>query len=202
MSESPSTLALMTTTKHPMIRAVICLVLVLPLICLVGCDRHDPATVDSLDISVQRESITDFHGFLESLKLLVSQRDGSADVLLRLPGGELSFVSLEEFPGCPIMVHISPDHVAFGSESSRTPLTRDELGRHLENLADLAAQANTLGAVLLVSDQQVSGDFGLSILEIIADAGITAVILTDEEPVSVVGPDLKQKPSAPTFLNR
>jgi hypothetical protein len=176
----------------------ILLILALPCFCTTGCKSQEPAGTKSLNLIVQRDSIVDFHRFLEALKLLVWQQAIPMEIHIGSHDRRLSFTSLHGFPGEPLLIHVSPDHVSMGTGSSLTQLTLDDLHKKLAGFAAAASKAEAKGIVLLVSDRQVPGDFGLSILNTISAAGITTVMLSDPDLPEAPVPNPTRKPSSPS----
>lgn len=162
------------------------------------CCCEELAPRDSLRLVVQRDSAINFHRFLEALKLLVTQRGSSLKLTIGLNQNNLSVTSLHGFPGEPVTIHVSRDQVALGSGPSRQPLTVEQLCKRLREFADAASKADSKGAVLLIADRQVPGDFGLKILDAIIDSGIPTVMLSDPDLHCVDVPTTTKKPSSPS----
>lgn len=148
---------------------------------IVSCEKHDEKPRESLSLEVHRDSITDFANFLEGISLMVSDQP----VTLRLPGGppdrKLMFSRLGEFPIEPFFVLVSPDSVSTGSGRSHSPVTRDELRKILRLFKEAATAAKSPSILMLGSGRGVSGEFGLSILGVIADCGIDFVVLAEPD---------------------
>jgi len=181
-----------------MMRLPILFILALQCFTTTACRSEEPAPSDLLHLAVKRDSIIDFHRFLEALKLLVAQRGSSLELTLGTNEKNLSFVSLNGFPGDPVMIHVSPDQVAIGSGPSRQQLKVEQLREHLKGFANAASKADSKGIVLLISDRQVSGDFGLVILNAIIDSGIPTVMLSEPSlPAAPIDAPAK-KPSSPS----
>jgi len=70
------------------------------------------------------------------------------------------------------MIHVSGDQVAIGSGPSRQVMTLNELQKQLVVIADAGLKTGSKCAVILVSDTDVSGEFGLVILKTIIDSDI------------------------------
>ncbi len=96
------------------------------------------------------------------------------------------------------MIHVSPDQVAIGSGPSRQQLTVEQLRKHLKEFSSAASKADSKGIVLLISDKQVTGDFGLVILNALGDSGIPTVMLSDPDLHEAPVPTPSKKPSSPS----
>jgi hypothetical protein len=180
-----------------MVRLPILLILALQCFTTTACHSEKTAPSNSLRFVVQRDSIVDFYGFLEAIKLLVSQRGSSLELTIGPNDKRLSFISVNGFPGDPVMIHVSPDQVAIGSGPSRQQLTVEHLRKQLNKFSDAASKAESKGMVLLISDRRVSGEFGLEILDAIIDSGIAIVMLSDPDLYEAPVPMPSKKPSSP-----
>lgn len=164
---------------------------------MTACEREEPTPSKELNFVVQRESIIDFHRFLEAIKLLIPQRGDSLDVAIETSDKRLSFISSYDSPGDPVVLYVSRDQVTMGAGAGQ-PLTIDELRQNLELLAQAASSASCKGVVVLISDKNVSGEYGLTILNVIADSGIHYVMLTESDLYATPVPSTSKKPSSPS----
>lgn len=184
--------------RYSMDRLSIVLILAMQCFFATGCDSEEPAPRNSLRLEVQRDSVVDFHRFLEAIKLLVSPQGSSVELSIGPNDKKLSFISVSGFPAEPMSIHVSPDQVAIGSGAGRQPLTVEGLQANLELLAQGALKSRSKAAVLLISDSQVSGEFGLMILNTIADSGIPIVMLAKPDFPEAPVPIPSKKPSSPS----
>jgi len=153
-------------------------------------------------IKMQAESLDDFHEFIEGIMHLVASSPKSPIIINLAGANKLSFRSVKGFPGEPMMVHILQDGVAIGSGASRQSLTVDALKDTLELFAKAASSAGSEGSILLVSEEKVSGEFGLMILNTISEAGIPNIMLVTPELLEASRPRATKKPSAPSPNNK
>jgi hypothetical protein len=151
-------------------------------------------------VRIEEGSITDFHGFVEALGLLVVQNPISLTISSEKDARSLSIVSSSGL-GCPLIIHVSVDQVAIGSGPSRQVMTLNDLKTHLEVFAEAAAKTETKGIVQFFSDREVSADFGLSILQVIAESG-TTVMLWRPRPTDSTVPIPAKKPSPPSSAHK
>jgi biopolymer transport protein ExbD len=180
------------------IRACILSVVALQCFATSACKAEEQRIENTINIRILPGLAGDFHTFLEALSLLVIRNPISLDFPTENEIQTLSFVSIDGFPGDPVMIHLSPDLVAIGSGASRQLLTIDELRQNLELLAESASKAKSPGFVLLVSDKNVSSEFGMSILGVIAESGITSVMLARPTDTDAASSESHAKPSPPT----
>lgn len=167
--------------------------------CVASCRPNQEVKGDSLGLSVARDSIGDFHRFLDALQLLVSQDKNSLNLEIGSSERTLSFISMDGFPATPFLIHVSREEVATGSGPSRTVLTNAELQARLTKFTSHVEDANFGygAAVMLISDRDVSGEFGLSILTAISDSGVETIVLPSRESAEVKPDSLETKPSSP-----
>lgn len=181
-----------------MVRLSILLFLTVQCFTITACLREEPEPSNSFRLVAQRDSIVDFHRFLGAIKLLVAQQESSLDLTIRPNEKKLSFISSNGSPGEPVIIYVLRDQVAMGSGPSRQLLTVEQLRERLKEFANAASKTGSHGVILLASDRQVSGDFGLVVLDAMVDSGISTVMLLDpdldEAPVSTPS----KKPSPPT----
>ncbi len=181
-----------------MLRALIYCFLVVPSVAHADSSGKEPG--EPIMVSIEKGSISDFHGFVEALGLLVVQNPVSLTISSEKDARSLSLVSSSGL-GCPHMIHVSPDQVAIGSGPSRQVMTLNSLKNHLEVFAEAALKTETKSIVQFVSDQEVSADFGLSILQVIADSG-TTVMLSKPRPTVSKLPIPDKKPSPPSSAHK
>ena len=181
-----------------MARLLILLILALQCFTTTACNSKKPAPSNSLRLVVQRDSIIDFHRLLEAIKLMISQRGSSVGLTIAPNDKRLSFISVNGFPGDPLMIHVSPDQVAIGSGPSRQQLTVEQLRKQLTEFSIATSKADSKGIVLLISDKHVTVDFGLVILNAIVDSGIPTVMLSEPSLPEVPIPAPSKKPSSPS----
>jgi hypothetical protein len=147
----------------------------------VSCGKQDVRSKESLSLEFRGDSITDFAGFLEGLSHLVQDQL----ITLRIPenhaGKKLVFSRLSEFPIEPLSVLVSPDSVSTGYGPSYTPMTLDEFRNRLVLFKEAATAAQSPSFLMLLSERRVSGEFGFSILGVIADSGIDFVALAEPD---------------------
>lgn len=181
-----------------MLRALMYCFLVVPSVALADSSGKEPG--GPIIVSIEKGSITDFHGFVEALGLLVVQNPVSLTISSEKDARSLSFVSSGGL-GCPHMIHVSPDQVAIGSGPSRQVVTHTDLKNQLAVFAEAALKTETKGVVQFFSDKEVSADFGLSILQVIADSG-TTVMLSKPRPTASEVPIPAKKPSPPASAHK
>lgn len=147
---------------------------------IVSCEKQDVKPEESLSLEVRRDSVTDFASFLEGISRLVSDQP----VTLRIPGrqGDRKLMFWRSGgPGCPALVRVLPDSVSLGSGAGQSSMTLEQLRSSMKLYGEAAKSANSHAIILLVSDQHVSGEFGLSILELLADSGIDFIALVEPD---------------------
>jgi biopolymer transport protein ExbD len=163
-----------------------------------ACKDPHPTEANTLSIDVSSSSTFDFRRFLEAITLLISDEKNSV-VSINVAGtSKLSFRSTKDFEFDPVFIHVLQDKVAIGSGSGRQLLTVPELQSTLEVLAEAASSAGSEGFVHMHSDEDVSLQFGLKILNVIDAAGIQNVMLATEQRSNTTIPSPQKKPSSPT----
>ena len=168
---------------------------------LVSYEAHAEAQVPTATIEIRAESIGDFHQFLEGLTFLVAS-SAKDPIQVNLAGAnKLSFRSIENFPGEPMMVHLLQDGIAVGSGASRQLLTIEALKKTLDLFAGAASSAGSEGYLLLISDEKVTGEFGILILNLISEAGIQNIMAVTPDLLEASRPPFKKKPSSPSPSN-
>ncbi len=95
-------------------------------------------------------------------------------------------------------MHLSEDRVFLGRRAGRRVLSLDEFRRHLEKYKAYynGYATNHPVGILLMSDRGVSGEFGLSVIELLHDEGCEIVLFHDTMAKKEFHP--KKKLSSPT----
>ena len=185
-----------------MMRPPLLLVLTLQVAILTGCKEKAIVKTSVPQLVIERGSVSDFYEVLEGMKVLVA--DGRA--LLEIRDGEsvdkLVFMSVDGFPARPVLVHVSQDVVAIGSGISREALGLDELHQRLKRFVDGVSHIGHQGAILLISDDGVSGEFGLSVLDVISQSGVEFIMLSVAEYSLPSSGRSEGKPSPPYSIRK
>ncbi|MGB6219470.1 hypothetical protein [Haloferula sp.] len=162
-----------------------------------GCKEEAANHPDSLRIEVGADSITEFRDLLDAVRVLLGDRE---DVLIRLDGPDdlgMWCRSVRGFPGEPTLVHISPESIAIGSGPARQEVTLARLSEMLAGM-QTATSDETVSGVLLYADENVSREFGLTVLAAMSDAGVHSFMLWTDDVTEVSGDTPRKKPASPT----
>lgn len=159
--------------------------------------KKTPSDEVQLSVNFEHESVTEFHRFLDTIKLRLSEQKDTQEILVKSDNRQWVFRSLKGFPLHPLKVHISPGQVATGTGPSREELTVNELERRLKRFVDGASASGHEGILLLISDKGVTGDFGGTILNAIADSGINTIMVTENKAPEDLPAAQQKKPSPP-----
>jgi hypothetical protein len=163
-----------------------------------SCKGPESTRPDSLGITVDPSASFQFGRFLSAISLLIGDERNSV-VNVTLPGdAHLTFRSIGDFHGDPIFIHLLPDRIAWGTGASRELMSVEDLRKNLQLLAEAAASSGTEGFISMASEDKVSGQFGLKVLNVVSDAGIQNVMLITSDLLEASRPSVTEKPSSPS----
>jgi hypothetical protein len=78
----------------------------------------------------------------------------------------------------------------------------EDLRKNLQIFAEAAASSGTEGFISMASEDNVTGQFGLKVLNAVSDAGIPNVMLITPDLLEASRPRVTKKPSPPSPNNK
>ena len=169
---------------------------------LSSCKSPKTTQPDSIGITVDPSVSFQFGRFLNGISLLIGDEKNSV-VNVRLAGeANLTFRSIGDFHGDPVFIQVLPDRVAWGTGASRQVMSVEDLRKNLQILAEAAAKAGTEGFISMASEDNVSGQFGLKVLNAVSDVGIPNVMLITPDLLEASRPRVTEKPSPQSPNNK
>jgi hypothetical protein len=169
---------------------------------LLSCKSPKTTQPDSIAIVVDPSVSFQFGRFLNAISLLIGDEKNSV-VNVKLTGdANLTFRSIGDFPGDPVFIHVLPDRVAWGTGASRQLMSVEDLRKNLQIFAEAAASSGTEGFISMASEDNVTGQFGLKVLNAVSDAGIPNVMLITPDLLEASRPRVTKKPSPPSPNNK
>jgi hypothetical protein len=164
---------------------------------LTSCKSHKSTHPESLGIAVDSSTSFQFGRFLNAISLLIGDEKNSVVDVSLAGGANLTFRSIGDFRGDPVFIHVMPDRVAWGTGASRQLMSVEDLRKNLQILAEASASSGTEGFILMASEDNVSGQFGLKVLNAVSDARIPNVLLITPDSIEATRPPVTEKPSPP-----
>jgi len=167
-----------------------------------ACKDHKPPYPDRLNIAIDTSNSFDFRHFLDAISLLIGDEENSVVNVDVAGASNLSFRSIGDSRGDPVFVYVLPDRVALGTEASRQLMSIEDLEKTLITLAEAESSSGTAGIIGMASDTDVSGQFGLKVLNVVRNAGIPNIMLATPATLEASRPPVTKKPSSPGQNNK